>query len=216
MKNHISTVLLALTISISLVSCSKGNSKQQIIDSLQTELSRYKLKFGTLPTLQQERDTNNLGIWTVSHYDDVFGDATSQRIVKNKTAFNGTLDNSLDLSVYLYLDLDKKISISFYDNGNNEKIDPDIIYQVYVKDQHNIQYHFETKHNYDNRIWFSNNTDSDNIPCDSIKSQQCFMRNLLNRGNLRFYISSHNGDYRFNIDNPYFLDRAYKKMILLK
>lgn len=216
MKKHINIVLLILAISISFSSCSRGKSKQQTIDSLQIELNRYKLRFGTLPNLQQEKDTNNIGIWEVSHYNDVFGDATSEKIVKNKLPFKGSINNTLDLSVYIYLDANKEISISFYEgNGNIEEIDHDLIYQVCVKDHHNIQYNLETNYNYDNRIWFPNdNYNIEDPQNDSLESQQDLMWKLLNSGSLRFYILSRNGEYRFKIDNPYFLDRAYRKMML--
>ena len=88
-------------------------------------------------TVDSTSITNSLGIWTISHYVDEFGEPTKDGFILGST--QGTFSNSAtegsDLNVDLLIDNESKISIQLYEYAGSNPVKSGISenYRIKIK-----------------------------------------------------------------------------------
>lgn len=200
------TLLIAF-ISILLVSCSgvsveRYNSIKVELDSLKSEIQKYKDKYGELSI--SDNEYGKFGIWKINCYVDEWGEKTTKRYIS--TELNGTFSNSAttnsDLMVLILIDKES-IRIQLHEYGNNHPIKDKGFLNFKAKDKDGNIYEFKTYNAKD-----GNNT----VVNMEYEFDDTIVRNLLLKGGEIKFVGCSSGsvldEYKFNIINADYLSEA--------
>lgn len=152
---------------------------------------------------------NNLGIWSLGHYIDDFGEPTKEAYIS--TILLGTFSNSAttnsDLSVRILIDR-KSIRIQLYEYASNHPIKGEGIIDFKIRDKNDKELEVRAY-----------NSDYGNTTVDD-KDEKKLRKILLSGGKIRFVAESKKygspSIYKFTIENADWLENAITRMDLMK
>lgn len=155
---------------------------------------------------------NNLGIWSVGHYVDDFGEPTKEGYI-SATVF-GTFSNSATTDSNLRVEflIDKNsIRIQLYEYAGNHPVKGEGIIDYVALDSNGKRWKFKT----------NNGDNGNNSVCDfSDSSYEKVKKLLLSGGRIKFIATADRygspSEYKFTIKNADFLENAFTKMELQK
>lgn len=158
-------------------------------------------------TVNSTSTTNSLGIWTISHYVDEFGEPTKDGFILGST--QGTFSNSAtegsDLNVDLLIDNESKISIQLYEYAGSNP----------VKSGISENYRIKIKSSDGNTATLNAYNGSDRLTLDK-KDSKILSSFLLKGGKLSFYIVEvseySSSNYKFEINDTSGFDKALSQL----
>jgi hypothetical protein len=140
---------------------------------------------------------NPMGIWSIKRYVDAFGGVTTSQYISNSEKILGTFNNSATtksrLSVDIFVDSSKSISLMLYEySGNNAvKSYGRTEYNIIIKDKDGVKSNLDGS-NYSDRIVLSESS--------SKKVHSKFVKG----GTVSFFVSESNNsitNYSFEVDS---------------
>jgi hypothetical protein len=187
-----------------------GEYKTLIKTIEQIELDKLKREEAEKKEQYRLANINNLGMWSIHHPVNKFGESTKNRYITNTRLIHGTFNNSetkdSKLNVKFLISDSSKISIQLFENAGNMPLKAwsDHSYIVFVQDNDGNSYKI-TAVNKSDRLEFNKNA--------SIQLHNT----LLKGGNVKIKIHEYynsGNNYQFSIQKADWYENAYRNLTI--
>jgi len=218
MKKIILCAFLAVILNGCGVPQNKYDTLEQKYHALETELLKYKEKYGEFPIINESN--NEFGIWETKFYVDDFGEFTKNGYVTNSNIIIGKFSNSAtqdsELAVRFLITNKDDIDIMLYEYGRNNPVKNSGLNIVLVQDNDGNRYRLSA-YNRSDRLSLSRFSYYDETGNKVLeKSHARMLYNILMKGgNIKFNISESNHStsvYNFSILNADNLGQAIESI----